>query len=128
MPDELLPPWAQLATFSGLISLVVLSLIRGWLRPKSTVDELVAQLEKRLADRDELIEALREQNRLLDERNDLLADQVQRLVSVGHSSIRTIQESVIGGVPRAPETRSAPGSTESGTKARRATKSQRRGR
>jgi hypothetical protein len=127
MPDELLPPWAQLATFSGLITLVVLSLIRGWLVPKSTVDRLMEQSEKRLADRDELIEALREQNNLLDERNDLLAAQVRQLVDMGHSSLRTITDSA-GGVPRAPEGRGAVGSIEGRTKAGRPTKSRRRSR
>lgn len=81
-----LPPWASLTTWVGLASFVMVSVIRGWLKPKSSVDELKEQWEKRIADKDELIRELRATVTLLDERNDLLADQVRQLVEVGHTS------------------------------------------
>jgi len=92
MSDPLgLPPWASLTTWIGMASFVVISVIRGWLRPKSFVDEIVAQLEKRLADRDELIKELRASYAAVDARNDLLADQVRQLLEVGHTSAAALQ-------------------------------------
>lgn len=81
-----LPPWASLTTWIGLAAFVVVSVARGWLKPKSSVDELKEQWEKRIADKDALIAELRETNRLQDERNDLLANQVAQMVEAAHMS------------------------------------------
>lgn len=71
--------WGQLGLLTGIIILLVTSLVRGLLKPKSHVDELREQWEKRLADRDALIAEQRETIRLLDKRNELLAEQVRHM-------------------------------------------------
>lgn len=95
--------------------------------PSSTVDKLLKAAEKRVEDRDQLIEALREQNSLLDERNDLLAAQVRQLVDMGHTSLQTITRSA-GGIPDQRNGGSAPSPLEGATKVGRSTKSRRRSR
>ena len=89
--EAALGAWGSLGAFSGLVALVVTSIIRGWLKPKASVDELVAQLEKRLADRDELIKEQRKTIEAQDRRNDLLSEQVRQLVEVGHTSNAVLQ-------------------------------------
>jgi hypothetical protein len=83
VPEEVLPPWASLATWVGLVVTVLVAVFKRWLVPKSHHDEVVRQLEARLSDRNELIGELRAANAALDARNDLLSDQVGKLVVVG---------------------------------------------
>jgi hypothetical protein len=89
--DGALGSWGSLGAFTGLVILVVTSIIRGWLKPKASVDELVAQLQKRLDDRDALIAEQRKTIEAMDKRNDLLSEQVTRLVEVGHTSNAALQ-------------------------------------
>lgn len=101
--EEVLPPWASLATWVGLVVAVVVSLFRRWLVPKSHVDQVVglmkerlADMESRINDRDALISELRAANSALDARNDLLSDQVRQLVGVGHTTAAAITTQAVG--------------------------------
>lgn len=102
----MLPPWASLATWVGLVIAVLISMWKGWLTPKSQVDKYLALMEKRLAervadmesrinDRDAIIVELRAANAALDARNDLLSDQVRQLVGVGQTTAAAITAQVI---------------------------------
>jgi len=80
--EEVLPPWAALTTWVGIVVTVVLSLFKGWLVPKSQLDRLVGQLEARLDDRDELIAELRQANAIQDARSDLLQSTLAHVLTV----------------------------------------------
>lgn len=96
MSEEVLPPWASLATWVGLVVAVVISLFKRWLVPKSHHAEVVRQWEARLNDRDELIRELRAANIALDARNDMLSDQIRELVGLGHSTAEVVKATVAG--------------------------------
>jgi hypothetical protein len=100
--EEVLPPWASLATWVGLVVTVLVSVFKRWLVPKSHHAEVVRQLEARLDDRDELIRELRAANIALDARNDMLSDQVRQLVGMGHSTAAAITAQVIEADDAAP--------------------------
>lgn len=72
MDPLLASPWAGVATYTGLAALVVLSVIRGWLIPRSSHEREIAHYEARIVE-------LKATNELVDARNDMLAEQIRML-------------------------------------------------
>jgi len=83
---DLTGPIAQFGFGIGVVLVVVTALLRGTLRPQSSVDREQKHLEARLAEKDLIIAEQRETIRAQDQRNDELAKQVGRLVEVGHTA------------------------------------------
>lgn len=89
MPPEVmdaLGPWGQFGILVTMVGLVVTSLVRGWLRPVSSVDREIKHLEARLSDRDDTIKELKEANVLLRKTNDTLATAVKESLEIGRTS------------------------------------------
>jgi hypothetical protein len=72
-------PWITPIGWGGLVTLAVVSLIRGWLVPKLIQDRIESLYAERLADRDARIVELVAAYAIVDKRNDLLAGQVREL-------------------------------------------------
>lgn len=85
MPD-ILASWVQLGLAGGMIVTFVTALIRGWLWTGASVAKVTEQLQLRIDDRDEVIKELRATNKAHDERNDMLAGQIQQMLEVGRTS------------------------------------------
>lgn len=79
-------PWVQVGSVAGLVGLLVVSLIRGWLWTGSSVDKVIDQMEKRIKEKEETNAELRRANAALDARNDLLAEQLREMMEVGRTS------------------------------------------
>lgn len=79
-------PWVQIGSVAGILGLLALSLIRGWLWTSRSVDKVMDQVEKRLKDKDDTIAELRRANMALDARNDLIAEQLRELMELGRTS------------------------------------------
>lgn len=77
---------AQFGFGVGVVLLVVVALLRGTLRPQSSVDREQRHLEARLAEKDLIIKEQRETIRAQDQRNDELAKQVGRLTEIGRTA------------------------------------------
>ncbi len=77
-----LSPWLNL----GIGGLVIITIIFGLLVPKRSVDKLLRVMEMRLLEKDSIIEELRKTNAVVDQRNDMLADQVRLLTEVGKTT------------------------------------------
>lgn len=74
-----LAPLATPIGWAGIVTLVVVSLIRGWLVPKLTQDRIERLYAERLSDRDARILELARAYEIVDRRNDLLAEQIHEL-------------------------------------------------
>jgi len=77
-----LSPWLNL----GVGGLVIFAVVFGLLVPKRSVDKLIIILESRLRDKDFVISELTKTNSALDQRNDMLADQVRLLTEVARTT------------------------------------------
>lgn len=90
--------WRALGVWGSLIALAVVSVIRGWLVPKTTLDRIEALYAARLADRDARIVELHGLYQAVDARNDMLAHQVRELAD----GVRT-SNAVVAALPRTSE-------------------------
>jgi hypothetical protein len=86
-------PWAPIG-WGGLVTLAVLSLIRGWLVPKLIQDRIEVLYAERLSDRDKRIAELAAAYATVDRRNDMLAEQIRELTE----GIRT-SNAVVAALP-----------------------------
>lgn len=87
--------WQSLGLWGSLIALTVVSVIRGWLVPKVQQDRIEALYAARLADRDARIVELLRTTEAVDQRNDMLANQVRELAD----GVRT-SNAVVAALPR----------------------------
>lgn len=95
MLDPTMIPWTPIG-WGGLVTLTVVSLLRGWLVPRLTVDKIEAVNAARLADKDARIAELVRANDAVDRRNDMLAENVRELTE----GIRT-SNAVVSALPAA---------------------------
>ena len=87
-------PWITPVGWGGLVTLAVVSLIRGWLVPKLIQDRIESLYAERLADRDARIAELVTTYAIVDKRNDMLAEQIRELTE----GIRT-SNAVVAALP-----------------------------
>jgi hypothetical protein len=92
-------PWSNVSA-GALVTLAVISIYRGWLWTKASVDALKDSYKLLLDDKDRQIEELRKTNHTVDARNDMLAEQVRQLVEIGHTT-----SAVLTALPSAAERR-----------------------
>lgn len=99
MPQEVmdaLGPWGQLALIVGVVWLVITGLIKGWLRPSSSVDREQKHLEARMADKDKIMQELTDANKFLMETNRIQARTISQFIEVGRTS-----NAALAALPRA---------------------------
>lgn len=94
-PFSSLPPGISFSLVGFIVLSLLVSLWRGWIWVKPSVDELKSQHKLAIEDRDRQINEWRDAYRTTDERNDKLAEQIRELVQVAYTS-----NAVIESIPR----------------------------